>query len=98
MVVGDTIEAEAYQSTLDRKEVASEAMALGKQYLLQGRLQSTESVSSVLFDSAVALADNRGLFDQAAASASPPTCARSRSAFPCWMPSRRPPMREYWTD
>jgi glycerol-3-phosphate O-acyltransferase len=66
LVVGDVIERHAYESTLDRKALGDEALALGKQYLLQGKLRSTESVSSVLFDSALSLADNRGVFDATA--------------------------------
>ena len=37
-------------------------MTLGKQYLLQGRIKTPESVTNVLFDSAIQLADNRKLF------------------------------------
>ena len=60
-VVGDAIERAAYQSQIDAGEVAGQAMALGKQYLLQGKTRSPESVSALLFDSALRLADNRGL-------------------------------------
>ncbi len=60
-VVGDIIERDAYQSTIDVDELEKEALALGKQYLLQGKLTSPESVTSVVFSSAVKLAVNRGL-------------------------------------
>jgi glycerol-3-phosphate O-acyltransferase len=60
-VVGDVIERQAYQSTLDAKELAKQAMALGKQYQLQGKIRSPESVSSELFAAAVKLAANREL-------------------------------------
>ena len=62
-LVADVIEVHAYESTLDRHELATEALALGKQNLLQGRLHSPESVSSLLVGSALKLADNRHLFD-----------------------------------
>ena len=65
-VVGDTIERHAYESQLDRDALASEAMALGKQYLLQGRLQSNESVSNLLFGSAIDLAAYLDLFEGSA--------------------------------
>ena len=60
-VVGDIIERHAYQSTIDEGELAKEAMALGKQYQLQGRIRSPESVSSALFGAAIQLAANRDL-------------------------------------
>ena len=65
-VVGEVVKAHASDPRLDRDELAAEALALGKQWLLQGRLQSPESVSSVLFASAFNLAENRGLFSQEA--------------------------------
>jgi glycerol-3-phosphate O-acyltransferase len=61
-LVGDVVERRAYESTLNPDELADEALALGKQYLLQGRLHSPESVSSLLVESALKLAENRGLF------------------------------------
>jgi glycerol-3-phosphate O-acyltransferase len=60
-VVGDVVERQAYRSTIDASELAKEAMALGKQYLLQGKIRSPESVSSSLFDAAIKLAANRNL-------------------------------------
>ena len=62
-VVADLIEQAAFHSTIDQDQLLKDAMALGKQYLLQGRIRSAESVSNVLFDSAIDLATNRGLFD-----------------------------------
>jgi glycerol-3-phosphate O-acyltransferase len=38
-------------------------LPLGKQYHLQRRIRSAESVSKVLFESALRLARNRGLLD-----------------------------------
>jgi glycerol-3-phosphate O-acyltransferase len=61
-VVADLIEQAAFHSTIDQDQLRKDAMALGKQYLLQGRIRSAESVSNVLFDSAIDLATNRGLF------------------------------------
>jgi glycerol-3-phosphate O-acyltransferase len=74
-VVGDIIERDAYQSTIDVKELETEALALGKQYLLQGKLSSPESVTSVVFESAVKLVVNRGLC------ASSPDMVERRIAF-----------------
>ncbi|MDJ0960548.1 MAG: glycerol-3-phosphate 1-O-acyltransferase [Acidimicrobiia bacterium] len=62
-VVGDLIERHAYESTIDAGELAKEAMALGKQYELQGKIRSPESVSSALFDAAIKLAANRSLLE-----------------------------------
>jgi glycerol-3-phosphate O-acyltransferase len=62
-VVGDLIERHAYESTIDADGLAKEAMALGKQYQLQGKIRSPESVSSELFDAAIKLAANRNLLE-----------------------------------
>ena len=62
-LVADVIEVHAYESTLDRHELATELSRSGKQNLLQGRLHSPESVSSLLVGSALKLADTRHLFD-----------------------------------
>jgi len=51
-------------------------MALGMQYRLQGRIRSGESVSKVLFETALRVAKNRGLLDSAT-----PDLAARRSAF-----------------
>jgi glycerol-3-phosphate O-acyltransferase len=61
-VVGDIIEKHAFRTGVDKDTVRAEAMALGKQYLLQGLVAKAESVSKVLFESAMSLAENRGLF------------------------------------
>ncbi|MBI3784925.1 MAG: glycerol-3-phosphate 1-O-acyltransferase [Deltaproteobacteria bacterium] len=52
---GGTIEDSAFQS---------KCLALGKQYQLQRRIRNPESVSKVLFETAVKLARNRGLLDE----------------------------------
>jgi glycerol-3-phosphate O-acyltransferase len=61
-VVADLIEQAAYHSRIDIDRLRKDAMALGKQYRLQGKIRSAESVSNVLFDSAIDLAENRKLF------------------------------------
>ena len=63
-VIGDLIEADAYQSQIDSSALGKRAMDLGKQYTLQGRINTPESVSQVLFDAAIKLAENRKLFKQ----------------------------------
>ena len=65
-VVGEVIEARAYESVLSPDDVEAEALALGKQWLLQGRLRSPESISVGLFASAVSLAANRDLLEPTA--------------------------------
>jgi len=63
-VIGDLIEADAYDSQIDLDGLGKRAMDLGRQYALQGRIHTKESVSQVLFDAAIKLAENRGLFKQ----------------------------------
>ncbi len=74
-VVGDLIEEKAYQTGLDKDTVRREALQLGQQYVLQGLVAKAESVSRVLFESAISLADNRGLFTDG------PTTVADRLAF-----------------
>jgi glycerol-3-phosphate O-acyltransferase len=47
----------------DDAEVIRRALGLGHQYVAQGRLRSAESVSVLLFQTALQLARNRGLFE-----------------------------------
>jgi glycerol-3-phosphate O-acyltransferase len=47
----------------DDAEVIKRALGLGHQYVAQGRLRSSESVSVLLFATAMQLARNRGLFE-----------------------------------
>ena len=47
----------------DDAEVTRRALGLGRQYVAQGRLRSSESVSVLLFQTALQLARNRGLFE-----------------------------------
>jgi glycerol-3-phosphate O-acyltransferase len=44
-------------------DVVREALGLGRQYVAQHRLRSSESVSALLFQTALQLARNRGLFE-----------------------------------
>jgi glycerol-3-phosphate O-acyltransferase len=46
---------------VEEKRFLGEALALGKQYRLQRRIHSAESVSKILFQNALRLAGNRGL-------------------------------------
>ena len=61
-VVGDIIEQHAYESGVDKDTIRPETFDLGRQYVLQGLVAKAESVSKVLFESALSLAANRGLF------------------------------------
>jgi len=62
-VLADALEHRDYRSEVDRKDLLAECMALGRQYLLQRRIQSPESVSTVLFGTGFKLADNRRLLE-----------------------------------
>ncbi|MGH7893684.1 MAG: 1-acyl-sn-glycerol-3-phosphate acyltransferase, partial [Candidatus Binatia bacterium] len=73
-VVGDALERAT--SSIDEPAFLEGCMALGVQYRLQGRIRSGESVSKVLFETALRLAKNRGLLDPAS-----PDVATRRSAF-----------------
>ncbi len=74
-VVGDIVERRADDADIDQGDLVSEAMALGKQYHLQRRIRTAESVSNVLFTTAAKLAENRGLFKDG------PDVAESRRRF-----------------
>jgi len=60
-IVADALEAQPATSPLDEKEFLRACQALGQQYVLQRRVVSPESVSQVLFATALRLARNRGL-------------------------------------
>ena len=62
-VVADVLERYDYRQEIDRKELLAECLALGRQYRLQRKIESPESVSTVLFDVAFKLAANRRLLD-----------------------------------
>jgi glycerol-3-phosphate O-acyltransferase len=61
-VVADTLV--GHEGELDDKKVLAAAVALGRQYVAQGRLRSPESLASTLLDNALRLARNRGLLDE----------------------------------
>ncbi|NQV04985.1 glycerol-3-phosphate 1-O-acyltransferase [bacterium] len=63
LVTADVLAIRDYRAKADSKALVSEALALGKQYLLQRRIASPESVSTVLFETAVSLADNQDLLE-----------------------------------
>jgi glycerol-3-phosphate O-acyltransferase len=60
-VVGDALEGADPGEAIDANGLLRECLALGRQYSLQRRLRSAESVSQVLFKNAIRLADNREL-------------------------------------
>jgi len=60
-IVADALEAQPATSPLDEKEFLRACQALGRQYVLQRRVVSEESVSQVLFATGLRLARNRGL-------------------------------------
>ncbi len=60
-VVGDALERHASTDSLEAATLVGECLGLGQQYQLQRRLRSAESVSKVLFGTAIRLADNRRL-------------------------------------
>ncbi len=60
-VVGDALERGDAAAPFDENAFITSCIALGKQYELQRRIRSPESVSKVLFKTALRLAGNRGL-------------------------------------
>jgi glycerol-3-phosphate O-acyltransferase len=66
-VVADALVPEAAGAKVDEKALLSRCLSRGRQYLLQRRIRSTESVSKVLFETSLKLARNRGLLDPAVA-------------------------------
>jgi glycerol-3-phosphate O-acyltransferase len=78
-LVADVLATEDVSSNVDTladdAEVTRRALGLGHQYVAQRRLRSSESVSVLLFQTALQLARNRGLFDPG------PELAKRRAAF-----------------
>jgi len=62
-VVADALEYRDYRRPVDEKDFLAECLALGRQYRLQRRIQSEESISAVLFQTAAKLAANRDLVE-----------------------------------
>jgi glycerol-3-phosphate O-acyltransferase len=63
------------QTLVSDSEVVRRALGLGRQYVAQHRLRSSESVSALLFRTALQLARNRGLLEPG------PDLAERRAAF-----------------
>ena len=62
-VVADRLAQTPAGTVIDKTGFLDACLGLGRQYHLQRRIHSAESVSKVLFESALKLADNRGLVD-----------------------------------
>ena len=62
-VVADNLNAHSPYVEVDQRRFVAESLGLGKQYRLQRRIATEESISQVLFKSALSLAENRGLLD-----------------------------------
>ncbi len=62
-VVGDALERHDPAAAVKEPEFVATCLALGKQYRLQRRIRHAESVSKVLFGTALKLARNRGLLN-----------------------------------
>jgi glycerol-3-phosphate O-acyltransferase len=75
-VVGDALTLFEFEGELPEEGFFSRCLALGRQYLLQRRIRSAESVSKVFFATALKLARNRGLVEQAG-----PDAERRRREF-----------------
>jgi len=65
-VVGDLLEREPEADRVDEAAFLQRCLGLGKQYQLQRRIRSAESLSQVLFGTALKLARNRGLLEPGA--------------------------------
>jgi len=75
-VVGDALERHDLTKPIDEAAFLATCLAVGKQYRLQHRLRHAESVSKVLFASALRLAVNRDLIERGS-----PDIAERRHAF-----------------
>lgn len=63
LLVAQQLAASDPRRPLDRKQFLDECVAVGRQYVLQRRINSAESVSRELFDGVLQLAANRDLID-----------------------------------
>ncbi len=77
-LVADVLTHDDLPSPVDDAEVIKRALGLGRQYVAQGRLRSSESVSTLLFQTALQLMRNRGLLE---AEPDGPDMAERRSGF-----------------
>jgi glycerol-3-phosphate O-acyltransferase len=75
-VVSDALTALGDEPEIEEAPFLSRCLSLGKQYRLQRRISSAESISKVLFETALRLARNRGLVDPEV-----PRLAERRRAF-----------------
>jgi glycerol-3-phosphate O-acyltransferase len=75
-VVADALLRRDPEAKVAEEPFLRECLALGRQYALQRRIEKQESVSKVIFASALSLAKNRGLCDPAT-----PDLAARRRAF-----------------
>ena len=62
-VTADALVAHDFRTEVDTKTLVSRDLALGEQYRAQRRIASPEAVSTVLFETAIRLAANRGLLE-----------------------------------
>jgi len=62
-VVADQLTTLDPAQPVDEKRFLSDCLGLGRQYELQKRIHAADSISKVLFQSALKLADNRGLLE-----------------------------------
>jgi len=60
-IVADRLEQTPAGQVIDERRFVDACLGLGHQYYLQRRIHSAESVSKVLFETAMKIADNRGL-------------------------------------
>jgi glycerol-3-phosphate O-acyltransferase len=61
LLVADGLVDADYRRDVDTKTLVKTCLALGEQYRLQKRITSAEAISTVVFEHAISLADNRGL-------------------------------------
>jgi len=62
-VVADSLNTHSPYVEVDHRRFIAGCLGLGKQYRLQRKIATEESISQILFKSALSLADNRGLLD-----------------------------------
>ena len=65
-VVADRLASIPAEESVDEDAIVNECLGLGKQYRLQRRIHSADSISKVLFRTALQLAGNRGLLEPGA--------------------------------
>jgi len=80
-VVADALARRPPDPPVEKAPFLEECLHLGRQYLLQGRVRSPESVSKTLFETGLRLADNRGLVEPEAGDADPEPLAARRRGF-----------------